>query len=149
MDYLEELGRHHAPEAKGRRTAILAAYGAIHAYEQSLLERLVPGLLQIPGLIFYGISEHARFAQRVPTVAVRMAGRSPRELACYLGERGIFTWDGNYYALNLSERLGVEPSGGMLRIGLVHYNTVAEVDRLLAALRECAPRGGAANGLES
>jgi selenocysteine lyase/cysteine desulfurase len=73
-------------------------------------------------------------------VAVRIAGRSPRELAAYLGERGIFTWDGNYYALNLSEQLGVEPDGGMLRIGLVHYNTAEEVDRLLEALRELAPR---------
>ena len=104
----------------------------------SLLEQLVPALLEIPGLTFYGITEPARFHQRVPTVAVRIAGRSPRELAAYLGERGIFTWDGNYYALNLSERLGVEPEGGMLRIGLVHYNTAGEVDRLLAALRKLA-----------
>ena len=65
-----------------------------------------------------------------------MEGRTPRRLAEYLGERGIFTWDGNYYALNLTERLGVELSGGMLRIGLAHYNTEEEVERLLAALRE-------------
>jgi cysteine desulfurase family protein (TIGR01976 family) len=138
VDYLAELGRHHAPETVGRRAAILAAYRAIHAYEQSLLERLVPGLVAIPRLTFYGIADRARFAHRVPTVAVRMAACSPRELASYLGERGIFTWDGNYYALNLSERLGVEPSGGMLRIGVVHYNTADEVDRLLTALRELA-----------
>jgi selenocysteine lyase/cysteine desulfurase len=62
-------------------------------------------------------------------------------MAAYLGERGIFTWDGNYYALNLSERLGVETKGGMLRIGLVHYNTAEEVHRLLAVLRDLAPRG--------
>ncbi len=61
---------------------------------------------------------------------------SPAEVAAFLGERGIFTWDGNYYALNLTERLGVEANGGLLRIGLVHYNTAEEVDRLLAALRE-------------
>jgi selenocysteine lyase/cysteine desulfurase len=69
-------------------------------------------------------------------VAIRIAGYTPRELASYLGERGIFTWDGNYYALNLSERLGLEPTGGLLRIGLVHYNTSEEVDRVLAALNE-------------
>jgi len=62
----------------------------------------------------------------------------PRELAEFLGERGIFTWDGNYYALNLTERLGVEASGGMLRIGLAHYNTAEEIDRLLTALEELA-----------
>jgi len=71
---------------------------------------------------------------------VRIAGRTPRELVAYLGERGIFAWDGNYYALNLSERLGVEPRGGMLRIGLAHYNTADEIGRLLAALRELAPQ---------
>jgi selenocysteine lyase/cysteine desulfurase len=76
----------------------------------------------------------------VPTVAIRIAGHTPRDLASYLGERGIFTWDGNYYALNLSERLGVEPSGGMLRIGIVHYNTAEEVDRLLTALKELVGR---------
>jgi selenocysteine lyase/cysteine desulfurase len=103
-----------------------------------LAERLIGGLLAIPGLTFYGIKEPGRFAQRVPTVAIRIAGHSPRDLASYLGERGIFTWDGNYYALHLSERLGVEPSGGMLRIGLVHYNTAEEVDRLLASLHELA-----------
>jgi cysteine desulfurase family protein (TIGR01976 family) len=140
VEYLAELGRRHTPEAQGQRAALLAAYHAMRAYERRLLEQLVPALLEIPGLTFYGITEPARFHQRVPTVAVRIAGRSPRELATYLGERGIFTWDGNYYALNLSERLGVEPDGGMLRIGLVHYNTVEEVDRLLEALRELAPR---------
>jgi cysteine desulfurase family protein (TIGR01976 family) len=140
VEYLTELGRHHVPGASSRRAAILAAYDAIRAYERSLVERLVPGLLRVPGLTFYGITDPMRFAQRVPTVAVRIAGRSPRELAGYLGERGIFTWDGNYYALNLTERLGVEPSGGMLRVGLVHYNTAEEVERLLGALRELAPR---------
>ena len=141
VEYLADLGRHHNPQAQDRRTVLGAAYEAICGYERRLLERLVPALLAIPGLTFYGISEPHRFHQRVPTVAVRIAGRSPRELAAHLGERGIFTWDGNYYALNLSERLGVESDGGMLRIGLVHYNTLEEVDRLLAALRELAPHG--------
>jgi selenocysteine lyase/cysteine desulfurase len=141
VEYLAELGRRHAPNAEGQRVALLAAYDAIRAYEQRLYWQLVPALLEIPGMTFYGITERERFHQRVPTVAVRMAGRLPRELAVYLGERGIFTWDGNYYALNLSERLGVETKGGMLRIGLVHYNTVEEVDRLLAALGELAPHG--------
>src|SRR6185436_15971652 len=106
--------------------------------ERGLIEKLITGLLEIPGLTFYGIREPERFGQRTPTVSIRIAGHTPRQLAEYLGERGIFTWDGNYYAMNLSERLGVEESGGMLRIGLVHYNTAQEVDTLLAALREIA-----------
>jgi selenocysteine lyase/cysteine desulfurase len=67
---------------------------------------------------------------------VRIAGHTPLELATKLGERGFFTWDGNYYALNLSERLDVEKDGGFLRIGLAHYNTAGEVQRFLSALRE-------------
>jgi selenocysteine lyase/cysteine desulfurase len=64
-----------------------------------------------------------------------MAGHSPLELATKLGARGIFTWEGNYYALNLAERLDVEKDGGFLRIGLVHYNAEREVDQVLNSLR--------------
>jgi selenocysteine lyase/cysteine desulfurase len=71
-------------------------------------------------------------------VSFRIGEHNPTEIATFVGERGIFTWDGNFYALNLSERLGVEQKGGVLRVGLVHYNTAEEVDRLLAALKEFA-----------
>jgi cysteine desulfurase family protein (TIGR01976 family) len=140
VDYIAELGRRAVPVAGDRRTAILAAYDAIRAYERGLVEKLVAELLEIPGLTFYGIREPKRFDGRTPTVAVRLVNHTPKEIATYLGERGIFTWDGNYYALSLTERLGVESSGGMLRIGLIHYNTAEEVDRLLAALHELARR---------
>jgi cysteine desulfurase family protein (TIGR01976 family) len=129
----DELADETSPS---RRAALLAAMRAIQAYERGLAEQLIKGLLEVPGLTFYGIREPERFAQRTPTVAIRVAGHPPRELASYLGERGIFTWDGNYYALSLTERLGVEADGGMLRIGLAHYNSAEEVDRLLAALHE-------------
>jgi len=136
IDYLAELGRRSGRlPAASRRAQLLAAYEAIRDYERGLSVRLIEGLLKIPGLAFYGVREPARFDQRTPTVAIRMEGRTPRELAEYLGGRGIFTWDGNYYAINLTERLGVEASGGLLRIGLAHYNTAGEVDRLLAALK--------------
>lgn len=138
IDYLAELGRRCDSAAANRRAALLAAYRAIREHEMSLATRMISGLLSIPGLRFYGISDPARFAQRVPTVGVRLAGHTPLEVATFLGERGIFTWDGNYYALNLTERLGIEKDGGLLRIGLVHYNTAEEVDRLLAALNKFA-----------
>jgi cysteine desulfurase family protein (TIGR01976 family) len=139
VEYLAELGNKVAEvPPSSRRTALLAAMRAIQAYERGLAERMIGGLLAIPGLTFYGITDPARFDRRTPTVAVRIAGHTPRQLAEGLGQRGIFTWDGNYYALNLSERLGVEQDGGMLRIGLVHYNTIEEVNRLLAALNEIA-----------
>ena len=136
VEYWAELGRRVDPSASDRRQAVLAAHRAIHSYEHGLMERLIPSLLKIPGLKLYGITDPQRFNQRCPTMAVRVAGHSPLELATRLGERGLFTWDGNYYALNLTERLDVEKDGGFLRIGLVHYDTAEEVDRLLAALRE-------------
>lgn len=119
-----------------RRAAIEAAYAVIHEHEHALLEKMMAGLKTIPGLKIYGVTDPARFNDRCPTFAVRIEGHTPLELATKLGERGIFTWDGNYYALNLTERLDVEKSGGFLRIGLAHYNTADEVDRVLAALHE-------------
>jgi selenocysteine lyase/cysteine desulfurase len=104
----------------------------------SLLARLIDGLLSIPKVRIFGITDPKRFEDRCSTVSIRVGDHHPTEIAKFLGDRGIFTWDGNYYALNLTERLGVEKSGGLLRIGLVHYNTAEEVDRLLSALHEFA-----------
>jgi cysteine desulfurase family protein (TIGR01976 family) len=140
IEYLAELGQKTGATGN-RRAVLLVAMNTIQAYERGLIEKLIKGLLEVPGLTFYGIMDPQRFAWRTPTVSIRIDGHTPRELAEFLGERGIFTWDGNYYALNLTERLGVERDGGMLRIGLVHYNTASEIDRLLAALREIATGG--------
>lgn len=140
VDYWEGLGRvvtGLAP-SETRRTAILAAHAAIHQHERKMTEKMIAGLLAIPGLKLYGISDPRRFDHRCATFVVRIAGHTPLELATKLGERGFFTWDGNYYALNLTEQLDVERLGGFLRIGLVHYNTMEEVGRLLEALREIA-----------
>jgi len=136
VEYLADLGRRMDPSVQTRRAALLAAYGAIRHHERSLAERLIRGLLAIPGLKLYGISDPKRSNQRCPTIAVRIEGHTPLELATKLGALGFFTWDGNYYALNLTERVDVEKTRGFLRIGLVHYNTADEVDRFLAALRE-------------
>jgi cysteine desulfurase family protein (TIGR01976 family) len=133
-----------APAVNDRRAAIVAAFEAIHNYEHGLMERLITGLQLIPRLKIYGITNPARFAERCPTLALRVvdqtanqtSAQTPLALAQKLGDLGFFTWDGNYYALNLTERLDVEKTGGFLRIGLVHYNTAEEVDRLLAALRQ-------------
>jgi cysteine desulfurase family protein (TIGR01976 family) len=134
VEYLAGLGRHCEPAASSRRAALLAAYAAIRNYERGLMESLISGLLQIPGLKVYGITDSARFSERTPTVAVRVEGHSPIELARKLGERGIFTWDGHYFALDLARRLDVEATGGWLRIGLVHYNTAEEVARVVEEL---------------
>ena len=150
VEYIADLGRHatdrvaHSSQfsksvdsdALTRRAAIEAAYAANHQHERAMLERMMNGLKAIPNLKIYGITDPARFNDRCTTFAVRIEGHTPLELATKLGARGFFTWDGNYYALNLTEHLDVEKSGGFLRLGLVHYNTAEEVDRLLAALRE-------------
>lgn len=123
-----------------RRAAIVAAFESIYRHEHALMERLIEGISQIPQLKIYGVTDPSAFAWRCPTLAIRAVNqnekKTPLALATQLGERGFFTWDGNYYALNLTEKLNVESSGGFLRIGLVHYNTAEEVDRLLEALRE-------------
>jgi cysteine desulfurase family protein (TIGR01976 family) len=140
IDYLADIGRHHAPEVRTRREALASAYDVMAHYERELSERLISGLVEIPALTFYGIKDPAKFGQRTPTVAVSLEGYTPRELAEKLGERGIFTWDGNYYAVDLAERLGVQKTGGMLRIGLAHYNTMDEVERLLSEMRKLATK---------
>jgi cysteine desulfurase family protein (TIGR01976 family) len=140
VEYLADLGRHVNSKSTNRRSALLSAFQTIQAYERTLAERMLRGLLDIPGLKVYGITDLQKLANRTPTFAVRVDGHTPLELATKLGDRGFFTWDGNYYALNLTERLDVEKSGGFLRIGLVHYNTAEEVDGVVAALQAITQR---------
>ncbi len=93
------------------------------------------GLEELRKVKVWGISDPARFGERVPTVSITHAVRSPVEVADHLARRGIFAWHGNFYALELTESLELEPEG-LVRLGILHYNTAGEVDRLLAALRE-------------
>jgi len=136
VEYLVQLGRRCDARVESRREALQAAYRATAPYERMLLTRLLQGLQSISGVKIYGITDPNRFNERCSTVSLRIGEHNPTKIAAFLGERGIFTWDGNFYALNLSERLGVEQKGGVLRIGLVHYNTGEEVERLLATLDE-------------
>ncbi|MBD2067205.1 cysteine desulfurase-like protein [Leptolyngbya sp. FACHB-671] len=135
LHYLTKLGHRISPQL-GNRAALIQAMEAIQHYERKLARLLIPGLLQIPELTIYGITEPSRFSWRTPTVALRLKGQTPYAVAKELGDRGIFVWHGNFYALGLTQRLELEASGGFVRIGLVHYNTEAEVNRLLKALNE-------------
>jgi len=145
IDYLVELGEEFGapftpqfPGFSGRRLALKQALAAIQAYERPLFEHFVAGLLAIPGLNFYGIRDFHRFDRRTPTAAFRLAGRSPQQVAEHLARRGVYVWAGNFYALAVTERLGLEETGGVVRAGLAHYNTQEEVDTCLACLREIA-----------
>ena len=151
VDYLADLGSRFGVEAEStgsgkcseRRRLLLAGMYAIQRYERELAGQLIRGLLSIEGLQFYGIRETSRFDQRVPTVSIRLDGHHPRAIAQHLGDQGIFVWDGNFYALGLTERLDVEATGGMVRIGLAHYNTPDEVERVVEALSWLAKTSGA------
>jgi len=143
VDYLAAIGRDHSAQyadafttLTGRRRSLKLAMHAIQAYERDLVAHLLSGLKAIPGVTIYGLTDMADLPRRVPTVAITIAGHTPRALAERLGDAGICTWHGNYYALALMERLNLERHGGALRIGLAHYNTHEEINRLLDLLRQ-------------
>jgi cysteine desulfurase family protein (TIGR01976 family) len=136
IDYLAGLGVHYsgAPVGASRREKLAAAWREIGDYEQMLIERLIEGLEVVPGVRIYGITNRYEWNQRVATVSIRKEGTTPQQLAETLDAQNIFAWNGNFYAYEFSHRLGAEPSGGFLRLGLVHYNTLEEIDRCLRVL---------------
>jgi cysteine desulfurase family protein (TIGR01976 family) len=135
VDYLAWVGERFggAIAAADRRARLVAAMTAIRSHEMTLYRRLADGLARIPGVTTYGITDRAAFDRRTPTAAITLPGLTPHQAATALGDRAIAAWDGDFYATGLIERLGVAPAG-VLRIGLTHYNTAAEVDRLLDEL---------------
>jgi cysteine desulfurase family protein (TIGR01976 family) len=136
IDYIANLGRTvSGDDTLDRRSALRSAFAAIVEYEKMLSVKLLEGLSNIRGIQVLGITDPARVAERFPTFSIRHDSVSPKELAMALGEKGICVWNGNFYALEFSQRMGFEPDG-MVRIGLVHYNTPAEIDRLLVAIEE-------------
>jgi cysteine desulfurase family protein (TIGR01976 family) len=139
VDYLADVGWTSGnPTGTRRRDAIAAAFEAIGAHEASLSRRFLDGIRALDAVRLYGIAGTDRLTERTPTFAIRVADQHPFETAKLLGERGIFVWDGHYYALELMERLGLQETGGAVRVGFCHYNTVDEVDRVLAELASLA-----------
>ena len=143
VEYLASVGQRFGGEfaeafpcPEGRRRDLKAGLTAIRAYEREQCQRLIAGLQEIPGLRIYGITDPAHADQRVPTVSFTLEGLTPNKVARRLGAANIFVWDGNFYALAVTERLGLEESGGLVRVGLAHYNTAEEVDRLLGVLAD-------------
>ena len=136
IDYLAGIGVEYggAGPTDSRRGKLTAAWSVIGAYERLLTERLVSGLLSVPGIRIYGLTERTDWDRRVATVSLRKRGTTPEQLARALAEENIFAWNGNFYAQSVSERMGVEESGGWLRLGLVHYNTVDEIDQCVRVL---------------
>ena len=136
IDYIAGLGVTYggvAPSAS-RREKLAAAWKVVGEYEYLLIDRLISGLKAIPTVRIYGITSRLDWEKRVATVSIRKEGLTPEALAVKLAEQNIFVWNGNFYAVSISERLGVEQSGGLVRIGLAHYNTLDEIDRCLAVI---------------
>lgn len=132
VDYLASIGRRFT-NVDTERAALQAAFTAIHTYEQMLSTRMLTGLRDLPNYRVWGITDPARLAERVPTFSLTHPCFTPRELAERLATEGLYAWCGNHYGLPFTEAAGLEPHG-TLRIGLLHYNTVEEVDRVLDAL---------------
>jgi cysteine desulfurase family protein (TIGR01976 family) len=143
IEYFEWIGREFGGEQfeglveagyKDRRMELKKALVAVRAYEFELSRALLGALQSVPGIRIFGLTDLQRLDERVPTFSFRVNNLHPRVVAEKLAHEGIYTWDGNYYAINVTERLGVERDGGMVRVGAVHYNTLEEVGRLKEAL---------------
>jgi cysteine desulfurase family protein (TIGR01976 family) len=142
VDYLAAVGAAHPeceatfPALSGRCRQVHAGLAAIQAYETGLGRTLLKALAERRRFKVWGVTDPARLGERVPTFALTLADRPASAIAEHLAKRQIYSWSGNMYALELSERLGMEARGGFLRIGLIHYNTEDEVARLVKALDE-------------
>ncbi len=147
LEYLEWVGKTFGGEQAeglrdmgyaGRRMELKKAMTAIRAREFELSRRLLATLAAVPGLRLYGLADDRRLDERVPTFSFTLPGKHPRQVAELLAKENIYVWDGNYYALAVTERLGVENEGGMVRVGAVHYNTPEEIARLGEVLKKIA-----------
>jgi cysteine desulfurase family protein (TIGR01976 family) len=133
IDYIAEVGG-----GGDRRDAVRRGYDAFEAHEGERAARFLEGIAGLPAVRLIGIADASRLDERTPTFAVRVGDQHPIETSRVLGERGIFTWEGHYYAIEVFERLGMLEIGGALRIGFCHYHTLDEVDRVLEALADLA-----------
>jgi cysteine desulfurase family protein (TIGR01976 family) len=145
VEYFEWVGREfggeHAEglrEYSGRTLELKKAMAAIHSYESELNRTLLATLQAVPGITVFGLTDVKRLDDRVATYSFRLQGQHPHDVAQKLADEGIYVWDGNYYALNVTERLDLEDKGGMVRVGAAHYNTLDEVARLGEALQKIA-----------
>ncbi|HEX5938034.1 MAG TPA: cysteine desulfurase-like protein [Actinomycetota bacterium] len=130
VDYLASLGG----EAGTRRERLVAGYEAIAAHERRLADRFLEGIAELADVRMWGIADPGRVTDRTPTFAIRVGDDPPAETAKRLAERGIFVWDGDYYAREIMVRLGLFDSGGAVRVGFCHYHSLAEVDRVVDAI---------------
>jgi cysteine desulfurase family protein (TIGR01976 family) len=147
IEYFEWVGREFGGEQaegltengySGRTLTLKKAMTAIRAYEFELNRALLSTLQEVPGITIFGLTDMRRLDERVATFSFRLNNQHPHDVAQKLADAGIYVWDGNYYAINVTERLGLEDHGGMVRVGAAHYNTLDEIARLGEALQRIA-----------
>jgi cysteine desulfurase family protein (TIGR01976 family) len=143
LEYLEWVGESFGQEYRqqyagrytGRALRLKQAMAAIRDYELGISRMVLDILQETPGLTLYGLADENRLGERVPTFSFTLQNWQPRQVAEAMAQQGINLWDGNYYALAITERLGLEGQGGMVRVGPAHYNTVEEIDKFGQVLR--------------
>ena len=139
VEHIAQVGDMAVAESStGLRGRLTQGMTAIKAYEEQLSQHLLTGLAQVEGVHVYGLSDPTRSSERVPTVAFTREGESPRAVCERLAKHGVNCWSGDYYAVRVMETLGLQESGGALRVGLTHYNTTWEIDRFLDLLSATA-----------
>lgn len=138
ISYLQWLGDELGANAEGR-VALEKAFAGIRSHEELLVSRLLEGLDEISGIRIYGLSGIDDIEHRVPTVSFTHDKHPASELAIELARRDIHAWSGHNYAYSMVEQLGLKRDG-VLRLGLVHYNGIDEVERTLGILRELCTR---------
>ena len=136
IEYLQWVGKRFGGSSGGRIPTLRAAMAAIREYEKGLSQAMIEGLSSIKGITIHGITDPSRLDSRVPTCSFTLEGWHPRKICEALDRQGIFAWDGNFYAQEVTARLGLAGTGGMVRVGAVHYTTLSEVERLISAVRE-------------
>ena len=134
IEYLQWVGKRFGSARADRVAELRAGMAAIREYEKGLGRAMLEGLSSIKGITLYGITDPSRMDGRVPTFSFTLEGWNPRQICEALDRQGIFAWDGNYYAQEVTARLGLADTGGMVRVGAVHYTTPSEVEQLVSAL---------------
>ncbi|GER88664.1 cysteine desulfurase-like protein [Dictyobacter vulcani] len=135
MEYLAGLGTAEGEKLE-RREALKRGMQALEAYEEELSLALLAGLQSVPGLKVLGITDVERIGWRVPTFSFTLEGWKPLVVAQRLAAEDIYVWSGDFYAVEAIARLGLEDQGGIVRVGLAHYNTLQEIEKLIAVLKQ-------------
>jgi selenocysteine lyase/cysteine desulfurase len=128
VDYIAAISE--LDDGHTRREKLTAAFAKTKQHEMALSEHFLTRLVNYPRIKLYGIDDFDRLNERTPTFALTFEGLEPRAVSEFLGKQHICVWDGHFYAQGLCKQLNVLDTGGVVRIGCMHYNTVEELDKL-------------------